>query len=183
MLEIIAAICLALAYYLRKPLPRFTIRKIKTQKTQKQTELKENLASTREVTELLILALSAGMTVPQAMNTSAMESKALLANELGKVFRNYQLGADLAIELNELAIKNQHWKFIARLLEQSWQQGATILENLAELNDYLLELERATILRKVKRAGVMSVLPLGFCFLPAFGLLVVFPMIGSLFIL
>ena len=183
MLEIITAICLALAYYLRKPLPRFANRKIKTQKTQMQTEPKENLASTREVTELLILALSAGMTVPQAINTVSMESEALLANELGKVFRNYQLGADLTFELNELAIKNQHWKFIASLLVQSWQQGATILENLAELNDYLLELERATILRKVKRAGVMSVLPLGFCFLPAFGLLVVFPMIGSLFIL
>ena len=180
MLDIMAATCLALAYYLRKPLPRFRNPIVRKHK-KKQAEPKENFAITREVTELLILALSSGMTVPQAINTVAMESKALLADELGKVFRNYQLGADLTIELNEIASKNQHWKFIARLLEQSWQQGATILENLAELNDYLLELERATILQKVKRAGVMSVLPLGFCFLPAFGLTVVFPMVASLF--
>ena len=180
MLDILAATCLALAFYLRKPLPRLAHSKIRTQKTNKQAALKEDLANTREVTELLILSLSSGMTVPQAINTVAMESETLLADQLGRVFRNYQLGADLAIELNEIASKNQHWKFIARLLEQSWQQGATILENLAELNDYLLELERTTILRKVKRAGVMSVLPLGFCFLPAFGLLVVIPMIGSL---
>lgn len=180
MSEFIAAISISLAYYLTKPLPKIEISRFRKQSTKKEKLAAPRLENTREVVELLILSLSSGMTIPAAVRTVATESNCYLASELGKAFQNHQFGADLADELSPIAIQNQYWKLLVRLLQQSWQQGATILENLTELNDYLLELERATVLRKVKRAGVMSVLPLGFCFLPAFGLVVVLPLVASL---
>lgn len=180
MMELFAASCVAIAYYLTKPLPKFELPKFKLHSSKKHRSTNSNFESTREVIEILTLCLSSGMTIPAAVSTVTTESDTQLATQLGIAFQNHQLGANLGEELGHIATQDQYWKFLVRLLQQSWHQGATILENLTELNDYLLELERATILRKVKRAGVMSVLPLGFCFLPAFGLVVVLPLVASL---
>lgn len=181
MIELITASFLAMAYYLTKPLPKIELHKINLRLDKQKHLAKPNFETTREVIEILILCLSSGMTVPAAVRIVSVESNTQLAKQLGLAFQNHQFGANLSAEFEQIAAQDQYWKFLVRLLQQSWQQGATILENLTELNDYLLELERAMVLRKVKRAGVMSVLPLGICFLPAFGLVVVLPLVASLF--
>lgn len=181
MIETFAAIALALAYYLHKPLPRFSLHKSQQKRIKPKSFSKPPIEKTREVSELLILSLSAGMTVPAAIGLVSCQSDSELAKALNQAFQNHMFGANLTDELNELFSRDQYWKLLIRLLQQSWEQGATILENLTELNEYLLELERATVLRKVKRAGVLSVLPLGLCFLPAFGLVAVLPLVASLF--
>ncbi len=181
MIEIFSATTLALAFYLAKPIRQFEKTKVRIRKAKETPKLDISIDKTRAVSELIVLALAAGMTVPAAIALVAKESDSDFAKELGLVFKNHQLGGNLSYELNQLASLDKYWSLVVKLLQQSWQRGSTILENLTELNDYLVELERSNVLRKVKRAGVLSVLPLGFCFLPAFGLVVVLPLIGSLF--
>jgi pilus assembly protein TadC len=140
----------------------------------------KSLSETREVVNFLILNISAGMTIPKAIATTTKLSDTELSRYLGKAIRSHSLGSSIDQELIQLEQLDRFWKLLIRQLRQSWEHGATIQENLVELSDYLIDLEQAQILKKVRSAGVKSVLPLGLCFLPAFMLVVVVPLIAGL---
>ena len=180
MQEVIVAISIGLAIYLRKPIPIYRSKKRLQQNSRVKKTEKQNLALTREAVEVLILTLAAGMNVPQSINTLATHSQSPFATELSAAVKSHALGANLIGEFEQVGNKDRYWKLITSQLQLSWAQGAKILDNLTELNDFLIDLHRAQILRKVRSAGVKSVIPLGICFLPAFMLLVVVPLLSGL---
>lgn len=178
--ELLTACLLGLALYLSKPLPKVAGKQSKKIQKEKKHPNSKNIADTRDVVELLILTIASGMTIPKAISTTADNSESELASKLGLAIKSHNLGGSLEQELLKIAQLDRYWRLIIRQLQQSWEQGSTILENLIELNEYFIDLERAQILKKVRSAGVRSVLPLGACFLPAFMLVVVVPLVASL---
>ncbi len=182
MTEILAISLLALSSYLRFPFkPNGNRNRQKRFKHSKETKmLSRSIHETREVVDLLVLNISAGMTVPKALSKTAEHCDHELAEQLGKVIRSHNLGANVEKELNQISNQDRYWKLVVNLLRQSWERGAKILENLIELSEFLVDLEKSATLQKVRSAGVRSVLPLGLCFLPAFILVVVIPLVAGL---
>jgi pilus assembly protein TadC len=173
------AILSAISFYFRKPLPR--IGKVNSQNPKskrKQTKV-HSISETRAVIDLLILTISAGMTIPSAINTISLNSKTNLAAQLNQALLSQNMGGSFEKEFLELAKQDRYWKLLVGQLKQSWDQGAMILDNLIDLSYFLLDIERAQTMQKVRSAGVKSVLPLGICFLPAFILVVVIPLVVS----
>ena len=180
MLTLLAAFCISTSIYLSKPfrfLPVQPDRKIGHFRTKKE---KVNIQELREVIEVLILALGSGMTVPMAIRALNDFSEAALAKRLNLAVSSHAAGANLTNEFSNVGNENNYWKLITTQLQISWEQGARVVENFVELNEFFIDLERAQILKKVKSAGVKSVIPLGLCFLPAFMLVVVVPLVAGL---
>lgn len=180
MIELTCATCIALGLYLKKPIIGLKIKSTKKNSNKAQTKKEPKISETREVLELLILSISSGMNIPNSIKTIEGNSDVPLAKLLNNAVNQHQLGADLELELKEIGQVNKYWKLITAQLILSWAQGARILENLSELNHFFLDLERSQVLKKVKSAAVKSVIPLGLCFLPAFILVVVVPLIAGL---
>lgn len=179
MSSLVAALFASLAMYLVFPLPKLT-KPAKVLRHKKAAKYKVSIQDTRQYIELLILALTSGMTTPTAIKQSCLISDSHFAQELSKAVKAYELGANFEVELQDVGAKDKYWKFVTNLLRQSWEQGSAITENLTELNAYLVDLERAQILKKVRSAAVKSVIPLGVCFLPAFIAVVVVPIVAGL---
>lgn len=180
MFALISAAFISISIYLSKPLPYLMPPQQKTNRNWIKKEEKVNIQDIREVVELLSLALCSGMTVPMAIRNLNQNCGSDLAKQLIGAVNSQSLGANLNQELQAISAKNKYWKLITDQLQISWEHGASITDNLIELNEFLIDLERAQILKKVKSAGVRSVIPLGLCFLPAFMLVVVIPLIAGL---
>jgi pilus assembly protein TadC len=169
----------AISFYFRKPLPR--IGKVASKKPNsnlKQIQV-QSISETRAVIDLLILTISAGMTIPSAISMISQTSKTYLAAQLNQALLSQNMGGSFEKEFLDLANQDRYWKLLIGQLKQSWDQGAMILDNLIDLSYFLLDIERSQTMQKVRSAGVKSVLPLGICFLPAFILVVVIPLVVS----
>lgn len=180
MLTLFTAALISISIYLSKPLAYPKPVKGKANRNWIKKEEKVNTQEIREVVELLSLALCSGMTVPMAIRNINKNCNSDLAKQLLVAVNSQSSGANLNKEFQEISAKNKYWKLITSQLQISWEQGARITDNLIELNEFFIDLERAQILKKVKSAGVRSVIPLGVCFLPAFMLVVVIPLIAGL---
>ena len=180
MMELITAVLISTAYFLRKPIPKYKKALNKPKSSKSKKALKVNLTQTREAVEILILTLSSGMTIPRSVQVASNYSNSPLIQKLQIAFKNHSLGANLETELKGISDLDKYWKLVTVQLQLSWEQGARILDNLSELDEFLIDLERSQILKKVKSAAVKSVIPLGLCFLPAFMLVVVVPLIAGL---
>lgn len=180
MMKYLIAFLFGFAYLIYKPSSRSHLKISKNHKFVKPKKFKPKLNQTREVLELLILSLSAGMTVPRAISKVSQYSKTLLATELNTATQNHVFGGSFEQELVRIGQIDTYWRLITSQLQLSFEQGARILENLIELDEFFIDLERSQIMRKVRSAGVRSVLPLGICFLPAFLVVVVIPLVASI---
>lgn len=182
MTDLLIALTIAFAIYLRFPFKSHT-KKLQRKESKKFGKVKEEnhpIRETREVVDLLVLTISTGMTIPNAITKTNLLCSHELANQLGNVIKSHNLGASVDAELIKVANIDRYWKLVVNQLRQSWERGATVLENLSELSDFLVDLEKSVTLQKVRSAGVRSVLPLGLCFLPAFILVVVIPLVAGL---
>lgn len=175
-----AVLLIVIGIYLKQPLPRFGTKKKTTSKPKNSITKTVAVGQTREVVDLLILSITAGLTTPNAIKQSCRLSESQFAVKLNDAIKSYELGANFDYELTKVGQHDRYWKLVTNLLRQSWEQGSAISENLTELSDYLIDLERAQVLKKVRSAAVKSVLPLGVCFLPAFIAVVVVPIVAGL---
>ena len=182
MIELLTISFIAISIFLKFPLKSIGIKPQSNipKKFKRTKKLSHPISETREVVDFLVLTISAGMTVPSAIHKTAQLCEYELASQLGQVVRGHNLGASVESELIQIANQDRYWRLVVNQLRQSWERGATILENLSELSEFLVDLEKSATLQKVRSAGVRSVLPLGLCFLPAFILVVVIPLIAGL---
>lgn len=182
MTEFLTISFLAISIFLKFPFRSNAHRRQqnRSNKLKKAKKLVHPINETREVVDFLVLTISAGMTVPNAIYKTSQLCDYELAKQLGHVVRSHNLGASVETELVQISSQDRYWKLVVNQLRQSWERGATILENLSELSEFLVDLEKSATLQKVRSAGVRSVLPLGLCFLPAFILVVVIPLVAGL---
>ncbi|MDG4795354.1 type II secretion system F family protein [Micromonospora sp. WMMD1082] len=126
--------------------------------------------------DLLAAALKAGAPVERSVLAVADALGGPLAGQLGRAGRTLQLGGDPSEAWAHLAtVPGAHR--IATAAIRSASSGAALAGALTRLADDL-RADRATALEAAaRRSGVLIVLPLGLCFLPAFILAGLVPVI------
>lgn len=129
--------------------------------------------------ELLSACLEAGAPMRRAVDTVAEVCEEPTAGLLGRVSGQLRLGRTEA-EAWSVVADDALWGAVARDVARSARSGTSLTQGLlvhAEDQRRRLEAEQTKAARSV---GVRSVLPLMVCFLPAFVLVGVVPMIAGL---
>ena len=129
---------------------------------------------------LVRLCLTSGMTVVDALQFVQARMGEPVASELGRMLYTNRLGKPLDLALSELAEQNSNWQSMSDSMIAGVISGTAIHEQLADLEVMLRTTIEMQKLKRIKAVAVKSVLPLGVCFLPAFILLAVVPMVAGL---
>lgn len=142
----------------------------------------DRLASSSEILsalEVIRLGLSAGMTIGEALEYSAQNSPPTAAKELEMCLAQFNVGYPLSHGLEQIAALNQSWQTITDTLISSLNSGSAVLGQLNDIESVLQSSLDTEKLKRIKSVAVKSVLPLGVCFLPAFILLAVVPIVAG----
>ncbi|MEV0351863.1 type II secretion system F family protein [Nonomuraea sp. NPDC050680] len=129
--------------------------------------------------DLMAACLLAGQPVSAATETAAGALAGPLGQRLSWVSRQLRLGAD----------PDPTWAFLtqepataqlSRAMSRAAQTGAPVAGVLTRLADDARQSTRATSVAAARSVGVKAVAPLGLCFLPAFVLLGIIPVVAGL---
>jgi pilus assembly protein TadC len=131
--------------------------------------------------ELLAAALDAGAPPVSALETVAGALDGSLATSLRQVATAMRLGADARSAWHDvpLATPGGPLGALARVMSRVDEGGARVAASLRRLAEREAERAHGHALAAARRAGVFAVAPLGFCFLPAFVLLAVVPVVAG----
>lgn len=181
-------LCIWLAVYLWFPLPRQTSTDPEAPADLAEPEFETSkpelkAASSSEILralEIIQLGLSSGMTIGDALEHSQKHSPPAAAQELERGLNQFRIGLPLARGLEQIAIDNPGWRSISDTLITSLNSGSPVADQLADVAFILQSSIDTEKLKRIKSVAVKSVLPLGLCFLPAFILLAVIPVIAGL---
>jgi len=187
-MTLMAALCLCLAACLLFPLPRkYETEKqaveIKNESNIDTTKLELKKASSSEILralQIIQLGVSSGMTISDALEYSQERSPNTAAQELDRALNQFRIGFPLVRGLEEMAITNPGWQSITDTLITSLNSGGPVGDQLNDAEFILQSSIDTEKLKRIKSMAVKSVLPLGLCFLPAFILLAVVPIVASL---
>jgi len=189
-MKLLAILCIGFAAYLWLPLPNGIMRERKSDKkhaTPKSDPLKteSSPASTSDVLQALQviqLGISSGMTIGDAVSYAQTHSPPPAAQDLERVLNTFRMGIPLAKGLDEMAMQNPNWRSTTDTLVTALNAGSQIGDHFADVEFVLQSAIDTEKLKRIKSVAVKSVLPLGLCFLPAFVLLAVIPIVASLLI-
>lgn len=129
--------------------------------------------------DLMAACLLAGQPVSAATEMAASALAGPLGQRLSWVSRQLRLGAD----------PDPTWAFLAqepataqlsRAMSRAAQTGAPVADVLTRLANDARQSTRATSVAAARSVGVKAVAPLGLCFLPAFVLLGIIPIVAGL---
>ncbi len=131
--------------------------------------------------DLLAAALASGATVRDSIVVvrEALDESPL-ADVLGRVISMVDLGAD-AREAWKPWVDDPALGRLAQAIMRTQDSGAALVQVLDETSLELRRLHQRTVQVAARSAGVKAVIPLAVCFLPAFFLLGVVPIVASLF--
>ncbi|MFI7701834.1 type II secretion system F family protein [Nonomuraea sp. NPDC049480] len=129
--------------------------------------------------DLMTACLLAGRPVSAATEIAANAIGGPLGRRLTWVSTQLRLGADPEPTWALLA-KDPALGRLSRAMTRAAQSGAPVADVLTRLADDAREATRAAAVASARRVGVKAVAPLGLCFLPAFVLLGIIPVIAGL---
>ena len=133
-----------------------------------------------EFIEIFLLGTNAGLTKLETLNLVRETSTGPLPGEMSEVIARCNLGISLVTSLGYTAKKYPNLAQAIRTISRSELTGGPITEAL-ELELTLTQAQSANeALRRVRALSVKCVLPLGLCFLPAFFLLTIVPIVASM---
>ena len=132
-----------------------------------------------QVLDGLTLCLSAGLSIPQSMKHVGASRDSLAHRQLLDVQKVYEIGQDLPSSLEQLARADDQWTLICGILSSAHLSGAPIVASFDSLLEYLREEAQSEISTRIRSLAVKCVMPLGLCFLPAFLLLTVVPLVAT----
>jgi tight adherence protein C len=135
-----------------------------------------------EVVDLLSLAVSAGLTVPLAVEVVADRGSGDVARQLGIAHESSGRGTSLADSLERCpAVLGDEVRGLVRVLVGSLRDGSALGPALERLGEEVRLDRRRSAEERARRLPVQLLFPLVVCVLPAFGLLTVVPLLaGSL---
>jgi pilus assembly protein TadC len=128
--------------------------------------------------DLLAAALRGGATVDGALRCVATALDGAIGRRLGEVAAAYALGVEPAEAWRSLADVAGSAP-IVRAAVRSGQSGAALAVALRRAADSARSTAEVEEEAAARRAGVLVVLPVGLCFLPAFVLLGVVPVVAG----
>lgn len=166
---LLAAACLVL-------LPRWLARMDSRATRQRAAELERQAPL---LADLLAGLLASGATVRDALQAASEAMPEPTARVLRAAAASVDLGADPADAWLATDRTSVHQPMI-EALERAHQSGAPAALLLARVADDLRRDRRRTVEVAARSAGVRAVAPLALCFLPAFVLLGVVPVVASL---
>lgn len=182
-MKMLAILCICIAAYLYFPLPqRKSFEKLASE-SQKEAETTAQIASSSEILqalEIIRLGISAGMTIRDALQYAQRHSSQAASHELEQVSNQFRMGFPLSRGLEEMANSNPGWRAISDALLTALHSGSPISDQLTDVEFVLQSSIDTEKLKRIKSVAVKSVLPLGLCFLPAFILLAVIPIVAGL---
>jgi Flp pilus assembly protein TadB len=130
--------------------------------------------------QLLGSCLAAGAAVGPALALVADALPGPLADELSRVHHRLELGLDPARVWRELGAHPQLGP-LGRTLGRAHESGASVAAAVDALADDLRNRARAEVEERARSVDVRAAAPLGACFLPAFVLLGVVPLVVGIF--
>lgn len=129
--------------------------------------------------ELLAACLTAGLAQRQALESLAGAAPESAGEPLRRVVAALRLGADQRTAWGELAA-DPAWQGISASFIRSAETGAPLARLLQDWAGQRRADALANARADVRTAGVKAVLPIGLCFLPAFVLTAVVPLVAGL---
>jgi pilus assembly protein TadC len=125
--------------------------------------------------------LEAGAPPVAALETVAGALSGPLSTSLRQAATAMRLGADARSAWRDvpLATAGGPLAELARAMSRVDEGGARVAASLRRLATRVAERAHGSALAAARRAGVFAVAPLGFCFLPAFVLLAVIPVVAD----
>ena len=133
-----------------------------------------------EFIEIFLLGTNAGLTKLETLNLVAETVTDPLQSEVSEVITRCNMGIGLATSLTYTTIKYPKLSQTIKIISRSEVTGGSITEAL-ELELLLARSQAANdVMKRVRSLSVKCVLPLGLCFLPAFFLATIVPIIASL---
>lgn len=135
----------------------------------------ETTLSVASAIDLLALALTSGSPLTNALAAVADQSGPVVAAQLRQVIAALQWGVDDAKAWQGLA---PVWRPAADALALAARVGMPAAGLLREAAATIRRDERQSLQERTARLGVLIVLPLGGCFLPAFATLTVLPVVA-----
>ena len=182
-MKTIAILCICIATYLYFPLPQRKSDKSPSIESSVEPDTAGGAASSSEILqalEIVRLGISSGMTISDALQYAQKHSPRAASQELEQGLNQFRMGFPLFRGLEEIAIRNPGWRSISDTLITSLYSGSSITDQLADVEFVLQSSMDTEKLKRIKSVAVKSVLPLGLCFLPAFILLAVVPIVAGL---
>jgi len=132
------------------------------------------------VTELLAGCLAAGLAMADALDAAAIAGDSVSATACHATAAALRRGDPPGDAWRDW--HRDPWLApIARAAQRSSQTGAAVADELHRAAARLRTRRRARLQQRVQRAAVWVVVPLGLCFLPAFVLVAVVPLVAGLF--
>jgi Flp pilus assembly protein TadB len=132
------------------------------------------------VVDLIAGCLEAGLSMPVALDAAAGAGDPVTRAACAATAASLRAGVPAADAW--LAWMADPWLApAARVASRTTETGAAAADDLARSAARLRARRRALLQRRVQRAGVWVVVPLGLCFLPAFVLAAVVPVVIGLF--
>jgi pilus assembly protein TadC len=128
--------------------------------------------------DLLAACLAAGATPSHALAAVGEAFDGEVCTKLSAVARLSMLGAPIETAWAD-CLKDPRWSPIARAVIRADHSGAALTDVLVHLADDRRRALRTDAQAAAERAGIAIVLPLGACFLPAFVLVGVVPVVAG----
>lgn len=130
--------------------------------------------------DLLVACLAAGLPLRRAAEVVAQAVAGPVAEDLRHVLGLVGAGEHEPVAWRSLAAESPPWRRLGVDLARSAESGTAVTETLHEHARLAREAAEAAQERSARTAGVRSVLPLMVCFLPAFFLVGVVPIVAGL---
>ena len=128
--------------------------------------------------DLLAACLAAGASPGRALEAVAVAAGGTISDLLGGVARLTMLGSPVEVAWSG-CLADVAWAPVARAVIRAHHSGAPLTDVLSRLADDQRRAVRTAAEAATRRAAVRAVLPLGLCFLPAFVLVGVVPVVAG----
>jgi Flp pilus assembly protein TadB len=125
--------------------------------------------------------MSAGMNVGDSLDFILDLLPPDARRDLEPVLSQYKLGAPLNVCLHALGSQQPKWRPICEALIGAILTGGSIRSHLDDLITAVNSNAHFETLKRIRSVAVKASAPLGICFLPAFILLAIVPLVTGLF--
>ncbi len=121
------------------------------------------------------------MNISRALTFIAPYSDSEVAGDLQNVISRHNLGTAMNVALLDLGNENPRWRSITDALVGALVSGGPLQNHLEDLLTSLRITSEMENLKRIRSISIRAVAPLGLCFLPAFMLLSIIPIVVGLF--
>lgn len=181
-LSVVSAVTLFIPRVQTKKLPRRLVHtRLRMPSTMRiPASRKATLLQASIFIERFALSVSAGLGTVQSLQRSCSAGPIGLRDDVESVLSAIELGQPVESALSTLSIAQPNLAAFVGIVARSHRSGAPLVQSIDSLTEFTRHAITSDATRRIRSLGVKAVLPLGLCFLPAFVLVAVIPVIFGL---